>query len=118
MDQMKPSPKLISFGDIFMQEASSAMQLVTTFTGVQRLLSGLLPVSLACCFTMDILHSSRDFLLHSSRDFPGEIHGDPDLGSKLHRAAAACCSKCPAAAGILETTHKHYLGLLNEINIW
>ena len=107
---MKPSPKLVSFGNIFMHEAASAMQLLTTFTGDQRLLSGLLPISLACCFTMNILHSSRDF--------PGEIHGDPDLGSKLHRAAAAYCSKCRAAAGILETTHKHYLGLLNEINIW
>ena len=62
-------------------------------------------VSLTCCFTMQILHSSRDF--------PGEINGDHDLGSNLHRADVHH-SKCSVAAATSGTTHELQYDLQTE----
>ena len=99
----------LSFWDIFMHDAASAMQLLTPFTGDHRLLSELLPVSLASCFAMQILQTSSDF--------PGEMHGM--MTWTLRFIVLMCATaKCSAAAGILETTHKHHLGLQTETNFW
>ena len=96
--------KSLSFWDIFMHDAASAMQLLTTFTADNTFLSGLLPVS-PDCFTMQILQTSSDF--------PGEMHGM--MTWTLRFIVLMCATaKCSAAAGILETTHKHHLGLQTE----
>ena len=90
-------------------DAAYVGQLLATCIGDHRLLSELLLPVAPGSFAMQILQTSSDF--------PGEMHGDDDLDSK-HQYAAVHHSKCPVAAGTLETTHKHQQGLPTETNFW